>query len=143
MPELRSGLTQVFKAHQDKKKVRLGPKLEEFIRLAVPDVNHVLALAHLVSAGRDGCPAREIAAATGAPKGAVKAALERFGKLKLAEPRGGVMTRRYAFAREGGLSELAVRLVKLWAHPRTHETVTRKILSKSQAGGGPGAKAQP
>ena len=140
MPELRSGLTQVFKAHQDKKKVRLGPKLEEFIRLAVPDVNHVLALAHLVSAGRDGCPAREIAAATGAPKGAVKAALERFGKLKLAEPRGGVMTRRYAFAREGGLSELAVRLVKLWAHPEAHGSVLESILGAPPPAGGPAAQ---
>lgn len=137
MPDFSTGMTQEFRAFRAAKQVSLGKGLDGFVASALPDVAHLGVLTYLVHNSKEQHAAAGIAEAVGEPKGAVQDALERFEKLGLVRRASGMLARKYGFAREALSAELAVRLIKLWEHPQTHETVLRAVLARQE--GGPGA----
>lgn len=138
MPELSSGFTREYKAIRLSQQIELGKGLESFISAALPDFTHMTVLIYLIRQAKDSCSAGDVASTTGDPKAAVQAVLDRFEKLELVRCSQGLLGRKYAFHREGPRAELAIRLIKLWEHPQSHETILRRIFA-GRAPGGPAA----
>lgn len=130
MPGLSSGMTGQFRMAQDLRKVDLGKAVDGFLAAAAPDLVHMKVLACLVREAKSPAPAGDIAAVVRASKAEVQAALERFEKLELAKASLGLLGRKYAFLHEGPRSDLAVKIIKLWEHPQTHEAIFRKVTGK-------------
>ena len=130
MPELSSGMAGDSRAGRDTGKIDLGRVVDGFLAAAAPDLTHLKVLAHLVRDVKNPTPVGDIAAVVRAPKAEVQAALERFEKLELAKSSLRLLGRRYAFLHEGPRSELAVKIVRLWEHPQTHEVILQRVISK-------------
>jgi DNA-binding MarR family transcriptional regulator len=142
MPELSSGFTGEYRAIRLSQQVDLGKGLESLITAALPDFTHMTVLLYLMRQAKDAVSASDVAAATGDPKAAIQAVLDRFEKLELVRCSQGLLGRKYAFHREGPRSELAIRLLKLWEHPQSHEVILRKIFAgKAPGGAGPQPQA--
>jgi hypothetical protein len=130
MPGLSDELAGLRTGSQD---LDLGPGLDKFISEALPDFTHFAVLMFLARQAKSFVSVGEVADVTGDGRSVVAAVLERFHKLGLVESSGGLLTTKYAFKRAARQAETVARLLKLWTHPRSHQTILRRLLA-----GGPG-----
>ena len=128
MPDMSSGYSKEFRAANLARQIPLSPGVENLIKLALPDADHLSVLRYLVERGAQSCSAAEIAGVTCQPKAKVQAALEHFEKVQIARSSLGLLGRKYGLLREGSKGEAAQRLIKLWAHPQTHRSVMAVVL---------------
>jgi DNA-binding IclR family transcriptional regulator len=126
-------MTQAYRAFKASQKIDIGRKLKEFVSLAVPDMTHIMVLARLVEAGRDGCSLSHLRTGVQASKSEVNAVLALFRKLGIVESRG-LIAKKYYLPRAEPKAELAVRLVKLWEHPQGHASVLEAIREQTGQG---------
>jgi hypothetical protein len=129
MPELSSGFSGEYRAIRLGQQVDLGKGLESFIAAALPDFTHMTVLIYLVRHVKGTCSVGEVASASGDSKAVIQAVLDRFQRLELVRASRGLLGTKYAFARDGVRGDLAIRLLKLWDRPQTHETILRRIVS--------------
>ena len=122
------GLGHEMAALGGKKQFSLGPKIEGFIREALPDFAHLTVLMYLVRQAKGGCSAGEVAKFIGDPKKVTQKVLDRFERLEMVRVAGGILGKKYAYERNGPRALLVDRLLKLWEHPQAHDLVLRKIL---------------
>ena len=123
------GLSDQLSDFHSSQTVDLGKGLCALIDEALPDFTHLTVLMFLIRSAKGPVTVGEIAEATGDPKKAIGAVVDRFEKQGLVRCSTGFLSRKYAVDRESIKMELIGRLVKLWEHPQSHEAVLRRVLA--------------
>jgi hypothetical protein len=131
MPDMNTGHTQEFRAAAKARQIPLGQGVENFVRVALPDVVHLSVLRYLVEHGKGTCSAGEIAQVICEPKAAVQAALEHLENMEIARSSLALLGRKYALLPEGPKVESARKIIKLWDHPQTHGSLLNIILKSA------------